>query len=237
MSSTPAQKLERLLRETRPAPLTLDLRSGLPGLDALLDDTGLPIGQLTEWLGAPSSGKTGLLRTLVRAVRHRGIPVAWIDARSELLAGDWADASAPAPLWVLRPPSPVDAHFCAEVVLRTRSFGLVVIDGGPPLSDASGVRLQRMARKAAAALIRVRTPNEPSSRLVRHRLTFNANSPSISTYLSKRAPLSWPVHAQRMRGGPQHSQPLYLVEPTPQRLTAQPISPAGRTRAGARYGR
>ena len=128
------------------------LRTGVRGLDALLGPQGVPSGQITAWLGAPSCGKTGLLRALVNATRRGGVSVAWIDAGAELMAMDWAD-DEPGRLWVVRPPRRGDAAFCAELLLDTASFGLVIIDGAPSLSRSRSVRLQRLARHAGAAVV------------------------------------------------------------------------------------
>lgn len=241
MNSAAVHRLEKLLRETRVSPLDrVALRSGLRGLDAVLGAGGLPLGQITEWVGPASAGKTALLRTLVQAVRRQGVPVAWVDGRGELLAGDWADAGAAAPLWVVRPPDEAEAAFCAEVLLRTQSFGLVVLDGGPPLSDTLGVRLQRLARQATAALVRLRTLDEPSGRLVRHRLAVQPEVPPAGeTPLATRAPLVWPIRAHRARGGQPEAEALYLTEAQPDRLDAHQYGadrPTTRTRPGARYG-
>lgn len=239
-SATTAQRLDRLLRETRPAPMARAVCTGVPGVDRVLGKGGVPVGQITEWVGARSSGKSGVLRTLVAAVRRQGMAVAWVDARRELMAADWVDPGAMAPLWVVRPPIVADAAFCAEVLLRTQCFGLVVLDGGPALPSSVGVRLQRMARQSAAALIVVRAPDARPSRSVARRVAFEAACPPPSADpLAARAPLVWPVDMARSRGGAQADARVHLVEPNPDRLTAYasgPDRPSTRTRAGARYG-
>ena len=145
--------IEALRQYTPPGPATSRcLRSEVRALDALLGAQGVQSGQLTEWIGAPSCGKTGLLRELVRGARRQGVSVAWIDAGAELLATDWAEG-APGRLWVVRPPRRREAVFCAEHLLSTASFGLVVVDGAPPLEWSRSVRLQRLARRAGAALV------------------------------------------------------------------------------------
>ncbi|MCB9522310.1 MAG: hypothetical protein H6702_02890 [Myxococcales bacterium] len=240
MSSNHAERLAQLLRETRPAPLDLDLSSGLRGLDRVLGAGGLPAGQISEWVGGASSGKTGLLRILVGAARRRGVAVAWVDGPGALVAGDWVDLGAAAPLWVVRPPHADEAAFCAEVLLRTQSFGLVVLDGGPALPAAVGVRLQRLARQAAAALVRVRGPQEAASRPIARRIEIAPEPPPTpADPLEARAPLVWPVQVSRARGGEPEAARVHLVETCPDRLLAHAIAPdrpAGRTQAGTRYG-
>lgn len=213
--------------------------TGVQPLDRLLGDGGLPIGQITEWVGAPSSGKTGALRTLVAAVRRTGVAVAWIDGSAELTAADWVDPGAAAPLWVLRPPVHSEALFCAEIILRTQCFGLVVVEGGS-IASKVGVRLQRLARQSSAALVHVRPPERRRGRVVAQRMTFAAAPPPVpANPLAARAPLHWPIDIERGRGGPARTARLTLVEPLVDRLTAYAYGadrPSNRTQAGTRYG-
>jgi hypothetical protein len=69
---------------------------------------------------------------------------------------DWADLVLQEPdqgLWVVRPPDPARGGWCADVLLRSGAFPLVVLDGGPPLARASAVRLAALARERDAALV------------------------------------------------------------------------------------
>jgi hypothetical protein len=54
------------------------LATGLADIDALLDG-GLPRGQLSEWHGPASSGRTGLLLALLAQVTRRGALAALVD--------------------------------------------------------------------------------------------------------------------------------------------------------------
>lgn len=230
------------LRQRLPveAPIERPLRSGYRALDGLLGVGGLGAGQVVEWVGAPSSGKTGLLRAVVVGARRQGIAVAWIDAARELCPADWVDDAA-GRLWVLRPPEPAEGLFCAEVVLRTRCFGLVVLDGAPAPPRAVGVRLQRLARQATATLVIVRPPEriETGGRVGR-RFQFAGRVEPAPDDIARRGPLTWRIAAARTRGGaPGETSALHLVEAPPDRLTAHaltPDRPGGRTRPGARYG-
>lgn len=234
------------LRENLPveAPIERPLRSGVRALDGLLGVGGLGAGQTVEWVGAPSSGKTGLLRAVVAGARRQGIAVALIDARRELLPIDWADdprEPLPGRLWVMRPPEPSEALFCAEVALRTRCFGLVVVDGAPAAPRAVGVRLQRLARHATATLVIVRGPDEqPGGARVHRRFVFGGQVEPVLDPIARRGPLAWRVSASRARGGPPDgTEALHLVEAPPTRLGTRPHGPdrpGNRTRAGGRYG-
>ena len=241
MSRDFALDLARLRAQPQPEPTAHPLHSGLAGLDRLVGLGGLPVGRITEWVGAESSGKTAALREVVLRARRRGVAVAWVDGPGALLAADWWDAEATAPLWVVRPPVAADAALCTELLLRTQSFGLVVLDGGPPLDAALGVRLQRLAKQASAALVRLRGPAEVGGRLVSGRLRFTAEPPPApADAQAARLPLVWTVQSARDRGGEPEQAVFALQEPLPMRLdrhAVTPDRPSTRTRAGTRYGR
>jgi hypothetical protein len=130
------------------------LPTGLPELDALLVGRGIPRGRLTEITGAKGSGRTSMLRTLVTAVATGGRWVAYIDAARTLAPRDWAHAgSEHAPLWIIRPTASARATWCADLLLRSGAFALVVMDGAPPLARVVAVRLTRLARDVGAAFV------------------------------------------------------------------------------------
>jgi energy-coupling factor transporter ATP-binding protein EcfA2 len=146
------------------------LATGVAVLDAALTRGGIPCGRLTELLGARGAGKTTLLRHLVRATIARGLWVAYVDAARTLAPRDWAAAARAEParahgggggspaLWMVRPPrgephSRPRAAWCAELLLRSGAFALVVLDGAPPLTSAVAVRLARLARDGGSAFV------------------------------------------------------------------------------------
>ncbi len=162
--------------DVRPA---FGFATGVAALDAALHATGgVPRGRLTELLGADGSGTTTLVRRLVARTLADGAWVAYVDATRTLAPRDWAglgrrgampsdDAAAatglagiaplgpdaPERLWVVRPPDATRAAWCADVLLRSGGFGLVVVDGAPVLSRAVALRLLQLARDADAALV------------------------------------------------------------------------------------
>jgi hypothetical protein len=134
------------------------LPTGLAALDAALPG-GLPRGRLTEIVGARGSGVTTLVRTIVARAIADGSSVAYVDATRTLAPRDWAALALPAgprgepPLWMVRPTDATRAAWCADVLLRSGAFSLVVLDGAPTLSRAIAVRLTRLARDADATLV------------------------------------------------------------------------------------
>jgi hypothetical protein len=162
--------------DVRPA---FGFATGVSALDAALHGTGgVPRGRLTELLGADGSGTTTLARRLVARALADGAWVAYVDATRTLAPRDWAglgrrgammaegmavttgragvDAplhDTPERLWVVRPPDATRAAWCADVLLRSGGFGLVVVDGAPVLSRAVAMRLLQLARDADAALV------------------------------------------------------------------------------------
>jgi len=150
------------------APATPALPTGLAALDAALGG-GLPRGRLSELLGAPGSGVTALARHVVTRALAEGTWVAVIDATRTLAPRDWrlaevhaarladaargAGATGAGGLWVVRPPAPARGAWCADVLLRSGAFGLVVLDGAPPLTRPIALRLVQLARESDAALL------------------------------------------------------------------------------------
>ena len=135
-------------------------RTGVGALDAALQATGgVPRGRLTELLGAAGGGVTTLARRLVGQALAAGAWVAYVDATCTLAPRDWADTER---LWVVRPPDAARAAWCADVLLRSGGFGLVVVDGAPVLSRAVAMRLLQLARDADAALVLVGTGTRAS---------------------------------------------------------------------------
>jgi hypothetical protein len=133
----------------------LVLPTGIAALDAALRGGGLPRGRVTELVGARSSGRTTMLRRIVAAVAARRMWVAYVDAGRTLAARDWAAVRGRDgdELWVIRPPLPSRAPWCADVLLRSGAFALVVLDGAPRLSPSVAVRLGRLARERGTALL------------------------------------------------------------------------------------
>ena len=144
-------ELVRLLPS--PAPLAPALPTGVAALDAVLQGGGLPRGRLTEIVGATGSGKTTLARALVETTAARHDWVAYIDAQRTLDARDWVHLGDAEGVWMIRPHDLSRAPWCADVLLRSGAFALVVLDGAPFLSRSNAVRLTRLARESNCALV------------------------------------------------------------------------------------
>ncbi len=136
-----------------PRPVAPGLPTGLRALDDALPGGGLPRGRLTEIVGPSGSGKTTLVRGMVERVAVDGGWVAYIDAARTLDPRDWAHLGERQGVWMIRPREATRAPWCADVLLRSGAFALVVLDGAPPLSRQTCVRLTRLARETTAALL------------------------------------------------------------------------------------
>jgi len=149
---------------------TPGLPTGLAALDAALPGGGIPLGRITELLAEQGFGKTTITRSLVAATIKAGRCVAWIDATRTLDPRDFCTPPAGNgtagkissgesssidldALWVVRPADPAQAPWCADLLLRTGAFALVVLDGAPVLPRVVAVRLAQLAREADAALL------------------------------------------------------------------------------------
>ena len=136
-----------------PAPSAPAIPTGIAALDLVLPGGGLPRGRLTEIVGSTGSGKTTLVRAVVEAtVAGRGW-VAVIDAQRTLDARDWVHLGDADGVWIIRPHDATRAAWCADILLRSGAFALVVLDGAPTLTKSAAVRLTRLARDGGAALV------------------------------------------------------------------------------------
>ena len=158
MRGSPAiRELERMIEHVGPRLRTVGpvVPTGVPPLDALLPDGGLPRGRTVEWNGPRSCGKTSLLKATFGSLRARGESVAVIDACRTLYAPDWvALVEGIGRFWVIRPSSPGDAAWCADLILRSGAFGAVALEAGE-LRHTVAVRLQRLAEESASVFVAV----------------------------------------------------------------------------------
>ncbi len=148
---------EQLAAVIAPPPLPGGgIPTGIAALDAVLSDGGLPLGRLTEIVGGRGSGKTTLVREVVAQALADKRWVAYIDAGRTLAPADWAALATTERLWIVRPPPGAHGPWCADVLLRSGAFGLVVLDGGSGLPRGVAVRLTRLARESNAAFVVLR---------------------------------------------------------------------------------
>ncbi len=127
--------------------------TGIEALDRALTDGGVPSGRLTEIQGARGSGRTTLVRQLVLAAVESRRWVAVIDGTRTLAPQEWAEAGESGRLWVIRPPGADRSAWCADILLRSGAFSLVVLDSPPALPRPVAVRLTRLAKEHDVALI------------------------------------------------------------------------------------
>ena len=141
------QHLEHLLPQR-----TRGLAFGIPALDTLLPG-GLPRGRITS-LDAPlGSGGTALLLALAETTLRADEGVAFVDAARTLAPQAAAHLAGLGRFWVIRPRGTESAWWCADVLLRTGAFGLVVVDQAPAPHRNVAVRLQRLANDKDSALV------------------------------------------------------------------------------------
>lgn len=161
------RELERRFPDAQPVRegTTGVVATGIGPLDGVLPAGGLPRGRLTLW--RPGGGATAVLRSALDAAMAGGERAAWVDGAGVVSGAYWsggvvhgAGPDAPLPL-LFRPADPVNAAACAEELLRSGGFALVVLTGGGSggsgrgLADGEGVRLGRAAREGGAAFVAV----------------------------------------------------------------------------------
>lgn len=127
--------------------------TGIEILDHALTDGGVPAGKLTEIQGARGSGRTTLVRQLVLTAVADRRWVAVIDGSRTLAPREWAEAGDSGRLWVIRPPGADKSAWCADILLRSGAFSLVVLDSAPALPRPVVIRLTRLAKEHDVALV------------------------------------------------------------------------------------
>ena len=127
--------------------------TGIEPLDRALSDGGVPSGRLTEIQGALGSGRTSLVRHLVTTAVAARRWVAVIDGSRTLAPREWAEAGGSGRLWVIRPRGADRSAWCADILLRSGAFSLVVLDSAPALPRQVAVRLTRLAKEHDVALV------------------------------------------------------------------------------------
>jgi recombination protein RecA len=157
-SDRPTQKVSLSLAELvqllpPTAPAAPALPTGIAALDTALLGGGLPRGRLTELVGPTGSGKTTLARAIVECTIASHGWVAYIDAQRTLDARDWVHLGDAEGMWMIRPHDATRSAWCADILLRSSAFALVVLDGAPTLSKAAAVRLTGLARESNAAFV------------------------------------------------------------------------------------
>jgi hypothetical protein len=227
-----------LLRAALPAPLpTLPgLATGIAALDAVLVGGGLPRGRLTEVVG--TSGKLTLLRQVVDAAVARGEWVAYVDASRTLSPRDWAHLSGVTGVWMLRPPEPSRAAWCADVLLRSAAFSLVVLDSAPAISRAIAVRFTGLARESNAAFVVVSATD--GTRLGgATRLHVHRRRQRLRIAIEKGAKVIGPGHPGRSQGRLQPVVEVSCASGMARRLCSHPEVPdrRGVARGSGKRGR
>jgi hypothetical protein len=228
------ERLQRLV----PAPRR-GLAFGLPALDAALP-SGVPRGQITA-LNAPlGSGGTTLLLALAATTLAADEGVAIVDAERSLAPQAAAHLAALGPFWVIRPRTDDNAWWCADVLLRTGAFGLVIVDRSPAPPRRIAVRLQRLAHdKDSALVVRVaQTHTMPVAQTARRQGGSGSQLPGYgaAVVLEVEPPLSgagfvpalagwggvWPaprrLRVTTLKGGAPRAAEVVVGSPLPDRL-------------------
>jgi hypothetical protein len=137
------------------------LGTGVATLDALLGG-GFPRGQVSEVYGPSSSGRTGLLLSLVARVTRGGALGAWVDAADRLDPASALSAGVDLGrlLWLRGGRAVSESLSGAATLLGSGLFELVVLDlAGAPEKDVgrlpgtTWLRLQRMIEASTTAFV------------------------------------------------------------------------------------
>lgn len=200
---------------------TAAIPTGIAALDRALSNGGVPAGRLTEVLGARGSGRTTLVRQLVATAVQARRWVAVIDGSRTLVPREWAAAGASGRLWVIRPREAGRSAWCADLLVRSGAFSLVVLDGAPSLPRPVAIRLTRLAKERDVALVVL--GEEPAvGSAVRLRVIRAAeNRPAESRVTSHESRIT--IHVEK--GGVQRAVEVTCVVDMARRLRSHPEVP------------
>lgn len=120
--------------------------TGLCTLDNFLPGNGLPRGRLSLW--TPGGGATAILYAAAQGVAARGERAAWVDGAGTIAGDSWKPGAL-----LLKPEGELEALICAEELLRSGGFGLVVLSGAGRAFRQEDVRLSRAVRDGGGAFV------------------------------------------------------------------------------------
>lgn len=194
----PVQDLRKLLEQRFPDSLPVrygtaeGVATGVEALDAILPSGGLPRGRLTTW--EAGGGATALLHAACRAVIARGERAAWVDGSGIVAGASWGDGPA-----LFQPSDPRAALECAEVLLRSGGFALVVLTGVHP-GETEAVRLSRAAKEGGGALVVV--PGAEPARAAPRRSGAHSRTSATAATTALKVSSRTPAEGFRWREGP-----------------------------------
>src|SRR5690606_34590355 len=123
--------------------------TGVVSLDAVLPNAGFPRGRICIW--QPGVGAGAVLRAACQATGRRGERAVWIDAgRTTSGEVSWSGVT------LVQPGDPDMARLCAEELVRSGGFALVVL-AGLTTRGSERVRLTRCVREGGTALVELST--------------------------------------------------------------------------------
>lgn len=120
--------------------------TGISPFDNMLPAGGLPRGRLSLW--TPGGGATAMLYAAAQAVAGCGERSAWIDGAGTITGDSWKPGAM-----LLKPEGELEAVICAEELLRSGGFGLVVLSGAGKTFAREDVRLSRAVREGGGAFV------------------------------------------------------------------------------------
>ena len=138
------------------------ISTGFPALDALLGESGIVHGQITEIAGTPTSGVTTIAHKALAGAQGRDKTAAYLDLSGTFDPDYAAHYSVDlARLLIIRPPDFASAIEIARDLIRVESTGMVVIDAiGQPTGKGGALKPLHDAilRSRCAALLLVPMP-------------------------------------------------------------------------------
>ncbi len=195
-ASAKLELLRERIRKLQAAPrrYLAALRTGIPEVDGLLPQGGLPLGQTVELTGQAASGRTSLALRAVAAAHREHRLAAWVDGPRELYPPAAAALGADLRrLLIVRPKNPRQLVWTAQQLVRSGAFACVVLDlthTGVRLALPESRKLMDAAVHGGGVLLLLTPPEAPADAGLRLRL--EAQGPRASSLREVTAPRPTP---------------------------------------------
>jgi hypothetical protein len=161
------------------------LATGISALDNFLPAGGLPRGRLSLW--TPGGGATAILYAAAQSVAERGERSAWIDGAGTIAGDSWKPGAL-----LLKPEGELEALVCAEELLHSGGFGLVVLSGAGRTFNQEDVRLSRAVREGGGAFVALSATSSVAHLRITSRIAPDA-------YRWRKNPFGEPVEVVEVR--------------------------------------
>ena len=170
-----------------------------PSTLSIWGQAGLLSGQTVEWSGPQYCGKAGMLRVWIEELYQYGLAVAWLDPLGCIEPDSFITMSEDR-FWMVRPSSGDEALACAEMIIRSGCFDIVVFEHPSNVELNTIRRIQRLAKRHDLVLVwSHHDVDRPLSGQVAHRVHVSGVPSSRREGLSEWSAMQLKVCAKNIK--------------------------------------